>query len=1575
MTIALSSTALSQISNHDVKKYVECKLYNTTGTYLRDILVQNASYSKSRQFAVNSMNIQVPNTDKIYTSGQFEIKQDYIIVLIEGYDTGIESDKIPTFRGRVKELNHTQSGDNDVLNITVYGEIMLLQRSDLNKVYVADTEYVVDEKLVPIIDNPAADIAEVYTIGSKEYIKILYNGYSYINTLITEQLIYVGNNALYIQNKPIIPLNVNITTNGVTSYRVYFTGSNTFTLGETIKTSDGTTFTGIYRGEGTFGMTGDKFLILDTITGKLSNGLVLIGDSSGGTITTHTFYLLDVINFNNNQSVSQVVNVGDKVHNGVIDKFRAQNTNWAGFTTHKINIKNIEGDPSAEDKYDGYEISESLGILKLNKPVKITEYDVYASYRYYPQGLFVEDVITDLLTEKDALSIDIINDGIFHNASTYWTVSGSGVSSSDYILKYESGINITTYNTFGVSDYISVKQVVSLLSGYSYNIRFNIEQKINVGAIAKLYINNSEILTVTDFESLKSSGVTYNSTLSDGSYDYEIRLFNMDINSIVRINDIKINYNPSKINTFTESNLYCKLSNEDGAAVEYNLSYNSDYSPIPRYKILTDYININSTLITLNNVTDLESSGYVKINDEIISYSSIIDNDLVISNRGVNSTDITTHVTGKRVYQTMEPYRVWHLPYNNIIPETVDSTASDYGYTGAINIVSGNFTISGANFYELFYREGIIITDAVASAVILNSGTDYTFNQIQSTGIETSYILIDYKKILNKYDALNEIRSMLAPNFIIDEIVRKDGSDYNTFIRGRYLAQKALADYNLDFITSVVYSKPTNNYNRVKMFGKLSNPKNLMYSDSTHVYTVNDFGAQYVQGVGYKYSQQIGNEYVFTNGLSLHVNEWKYSNDGGATWSRLIYKNLMYRNSEIIAEEITGTYNKISTSYGYYFSNRPEIYHDAVSLNSLVNVKYNGTNYISYMDTVFEWHVDSGKYWWQSYVSTYYNPYLVSSNDTNFAIGDVINDGVNSGTVKLVFKLGQQDDYIISVEHDRTSDVFSNASTITNGTSTATAYHISLGGITAQINFNALPTPMYGDVLRYNFVYSNFNDNSINFTTVQSDTVLYIDDLEVTKNNSFGLWSEQLLNVKCDWTTGTIQDGVFGTKYRGRGFNFDNSNIYINKSSSEYFDTESRNISYGSALAGTVRFEYHDTTNGKVNVLYTLRYIDEPGIDTQAQSTYKSPYGKLSDMLYNASIGYMAKDASAGQADGKLAQAIRDCTHIRFYTRYDYDVKYRVEGDCIYINKKDLDSQSLLPQQIKVSLDGEFIVNIPDTYYDKNISTITRLRNNYTDSRDTQVSIVSKTPINELDLFVIDLGYVTKISLIDLQAGFLYKPVTTGDNDKYPVTFKTSVYYSTKNETYSNVNLDTDFELISDNTDDIEMGNGNVISLTSTELGEYFEARYLKVRVSTGNEYDSTFGIVNQITINNKEIENRSGSIDYYGASIASIAIYENDTIVSEKYTDADVINLYKDTTVYEQLYNQELVDSYAQANLYEFQKDGTTVVINSPIGSHYDIGMTVNLNDEENSIDKNYFIEEVNTQNGAVTLSIARYE
>ena len=85
--------------------------------------------------------------------------------------------------------------------------------------------------------------------------------------------------------------------------------------------------------------------------------------------------------------------------------------------------------------------------------------------------------------------------------------------------------------------------------------------------------------------------------------------------------------------------------------------------------LVTQDVTDNATTIYLDDVTGLSPSGFIKLNNELISYSSISQNEnstvgqLLFCGRGQQGTIATTHTTGTAVYRTQPPaVTVWPTP-------------------------------------------------------------------------------------------------------------------------------------------------------------------------------------------------------------------------------------------------------------------------------------------------------------------------------------------------------------------------------------------------------------------------------------------------------------------------------------------------------------------------------------------------------------------------------------------------------------------------------------------------------------------------------------------------------------------------------------------------------------------------------------------------------------------------------------------------------------------------------------------------------------------------------------------------
>jgi hypothetical protein len=78
---------------------------------------------------------------------------------------------------------------------------------------------------------------------------------------------------------------------------------------------------------------------------------------------------------------------------------------------------------------------------------------------------------------------------------------------------------------------------------------------------------------------------------------------------------------------------------------------------------LTSTINATATTITITGVSQLPSSGFIKLDNETISYSAVNGNDLVYCARGQNGTTAASHTAGASVtIQNLTSINIWPVP-------------------------------------------------------------------------------------------------------------------------------------------------------------------------------------------------------------------------------------------------------------------------------------------------------------------------------------------------------------------------------------------------------------------------------------------------------------------------------------------------------------------------------------------------------------------------------------------------------------------------------------------------------------------------------------------------------------------------------------------------------------------------------------------------------------------------------------------------------------------------------------------------------------------------------------------------
>jgi hypothetical protein len=78
---------------------------------------------------------------------------------------------------------------------------------------------------------------------------------------------------------------------------------------------------------------------------------------------------------------------------------------------------------------------------------------------------------------------------------------------------------------------------------------------------------------------------------------------------------------------------------------------------------LNGTINATTTSITVSNASYLSTTGFIKIDSEVISYSNVVGNVLTNCNRGQNGTTAASHTTGATItVQNLPAVNLWPTP-------------------------------------------------------------------------------------------------------------------------------------------------------------------------------------------------------------------------------------------------------------------------------------------------------------------------------------------------------------------------------------------------------------------------------------------------------------------------------------------------------------------------------------------------------------------------------------------------------------------------------------------------------------------------------------------------------------------------------------------------------------------------------------------------------------------------------------------------------------------------------------------------------------------------------------------------
>ena len=135
------------------------------------------------------------------------------------------------------------------------------------------------------------------------------------------------------------------------------------------------------------------------------------------------------------------------------------------------------------------------------------------------------------------------------------------------------------------------------------------------------------------------------------------------LDTVIRQNNSTTNQTDINISSISEST-YMSLPNKlaQGRPIQYWFNRQSGQENLSTVT-LSGNINSTDTTITVSSVANLATAGFIKIDNETISYPNIVGNQLVNCARGQNNTIAASHTSGAVLtIQNIPAINIWPTP-------------------------------------------------------------------------------------------------------------------------------------------------------------------------------------------------------------------------------------------------------------------------------------------------------------------------------------------------------------------------------------------------------------------------------------------------------------------------------------------------------------------------------------------------------------------------------------------------------------------------------------------------------------------------------------------------------------------------------------------------------------------------------------------------------------------------------------------------------------------------------------------------------------------------------------------------
>jgi hypothetical protein len=342
------------------------------------------------------------------------------------------------------------------------------------------------------------------------------------------------------------------------------------------------------------------------------------------------------------------------------------------------------------------------------------------------------------------------------------------------------------------------------------------------------------------------------------------------------------------------------------------------------------------------------------------------------------------------------------------------------------------------------------------------------------------------------------------------------------------------------------------------------------------------------------------------------------------------------------------------------------------------------------------------------------------------------------------------------------------------------------------------------------------------------------------------------------------------------------------------------------------------------------------------------------DTGMNYGEGYWFQDV--GEGDNSWIASVSTATYWIQYSLGKLDImwnvgKFKIHNSLFSVDREDLVTATFTyaavyapPGNIERLIDGRFTTQV-------------------------QTEFTAK-PAAGFEYVIIDIGSVQDIDAIDLMGGFFY-PDVDAPARKFPITGWYSVEYSPDNVAAS---ADATFYALCAEATNFRLGAGESASWERDQLGDDFQARWLKIKVEELEKVP--YGTDGLFVVAFSELAVYSNIVISGEAKLVTATADEDDSHLYD--TDGLLAKLgdklYKETTIKEDLTSTEAIRRRAKGLLREFTKDHDKMTAVCMYAPHLEVGHTLRIKDSKNDIDQNYFVEALTNSNGRISLTLARY-